>query len=889
MRNLFSRLAPHELADPAQRAAGVATLDPGAPELSKLLVEDPAPQVRAAVARHMTDHAALQAAWQREPDAAVRGAIAAALFGTAHCSDEMRAEIARHGADPQQRHAAIQAIQSEAVLVSLALDAQFSETRKAAAERVTGADGLRKLAEEASNTDRGVARIARQKLHTFEDQARLGAAADELIARAEALASKPGEILASVLELEQRWGSLQIAEDMPHAMRYAAARQALQPRCDQEQQERRERARFNDSWQQWIEALAPPASLDELAAKRTELAALRDEAQARAALLALDALGAAGQRLDAWQTDLQAQADAQSRVIAEQQAGQAEREHAATDAARQQQTAAARQAIHVALHAAERALAEGQLHVARAGANEIKPLRPLAGLLPQPTIKRIGQLMQKLGEMERWESFGQQSAREQLCERAEALAAAQAVAPPSDPVKTAQEVQKLRDEWKALDQQHAGKIKVPQSLWSRFDGACTKAYAPAARYFAERTAQRKLAREQRELFITEQATQVSALLAAEPRDWRGIERWLRDIDQKWRGADLGGVEPKLRKKLDAKLREAIAPLRAALGAHHSTGKAGREALIAEAKALVDAGGRDAMTKLKDIQARWQAHAKANAIAHRDERALWDQFRAVGDAIVSARNAERKKEDEHKHEGRRALDALCAELEALAQPGDSPDATVRGALRELDGRWHQARRAMRSGDPALLRLESRFKSGKSAVEAMLRERERGRTAGLWQALLAKEKLCEALDRHIADGAAGDALDTQSAWAAQPPLPAAWENKLAARRDAALNALADPDAREEYLAQIEQDTEQRRAELLQLELALGIDPPQQYQAARRALQLQQLKERFSSGAAPAANNANASERLLAWCALPGVLETVDRERADRIFAAIARRAP
>ena len=101
----------------------------------------------------------------------------------------------------------------------------------------------------------------------------------------------------------------------------------------------------------------------------------------------------------------------------------------------------------------------------------------------------------------------------QLCERAEALPAAAL-----DPKRLAVEVQNLRNEWKALDQQHAG---VPKALWERFDHACEKAYAPAARHFAEQAARRKEARKSREEFIAAAATHAPTLLG-EPRDWRAI-------------------------------------------------------------------------------------------------------------------------------------------------------------------------------------------------------------------------------------------------------------------------------------------------------------------------------------------------------------------------------
>ncbi len=151
--------------------------------------------------------------------------------------------------------------------------------------------------------------------------------------------------------------------------------------------------------------------------------------------------------------------------------------------AAEQESQAARQHVHNLLHTAEQALAAGQLLAARAAADEIRANKPGAGPLPKPTVQRLSRLTQQLTDLERWESFGQHNARVQLCERAEAAATLALDAP-----RLAAEVQKLRNEWKALDQQHAG---VPKALWERFDHACEKAYAPAARHFAEQAALRK--------------------------------------------------------------------------------------------------------------------------------------------------------------------------------------------------------------------------------------------------------------------------------------------------------------------------------------------------------------------------------------------------------------
>jgi hypothetical protein len=216
------------------------------------------------------------------------------------------------------------------------------------------------------------------------------------------------------------------------------------------------------------------------------------------------------------------------------------------------------------------------LQAARTVTDEIKARRDDTGLLPKPTVQRLSRLVQQLTELERWETFGQRTARLQLCDRAEALAAQ-----PVDPPHLAREVQKLRNEWKALDAQHAG---VPKALWERFDRACEKAYAPAARHFAEQAAQRKQSRTQREEFIAAAAAHAPTLLA-EPRDCRAIERWLRETDHAWREGGLGSVEPEMWKKLDTRLKAAVAPARDALHEAREQAKAVRVQLIADATAL----------------------------------------------------------------------------------------------------------------------------------------------------------------------------------------------------------------------------------------------------------------------------------------------------------------
>ncbi len=919
------RSALHEHADPAQRVLGALELPPDSDELASLLASDPAPEVRAAAAQRCTNVSALATAWEAETDSAVRIDLAAALghvlAETRHseaatalleadgCTDAIRFDVVRRTRDADRRRVAIAALRDEALLVEVALVAEHAETRLAAAERVRTPEGLRKLADAAIKNDRGVARLARKRIDAIADREHQAAEADAILAELEALATKSGPILTAVIELNRRWEALDVGSDAARVARSGLARQALQARFDREHEEQRSRARFERRLSELAGIQDPPATVEALAVVRAELGALRDEAQRYEDRSTDSRLDEAQRRIELWIGELQARGAAEDLVAeAEQLAGGTsiddaklperwqtldrtirtpaltrrfeaalivvEQRRLAQIRAAEQEANGVRQQIHSLLHTAERALVAGQTQIARGAADEIRARKPNAGLLPKPTVQRLSRLMQQLVDLERWESFGQQHARIQLCERAEA-----AVTTELGPPRLAAEVRKLRGEWKALDQQHAG---VPKALWERFDGACEKAYALAARYFAEMSAQRKEARRRRDEFITTAAARAAALLT-EARDWRAIEQWLRETDHTWRDGDLGNIEPRSWKDCDARLRAALAPLRDALAAARDQAKAARQALIDEITALsARAMDRDAPSQVKAIQARWQAQAKAFALGRHDERALWERFRAGCDAIFDARQAKRKQEDNVKHENHRALQEICRALEQLAVATDKADNDIRRATYDLEEQW--AKR-IRGSDAALRVAETRFRNAKTAVEAALSARTRSRKAAIWRNLAAKEHLCDELDGLVR--ATGNAVDSTTIaavsgrWAGLPELAPSWERKMVARRDAALRALSGEADVATYAARIEHGFESRREILLSLEMLLGLESPAEFAAQRLALQVKQLRERFQ-GATMAGNTAG--EWLLAWCGEPGVADARDRQRCERVFSAM-----
>ena len=550
--------------------------------------------------------------------------------------------------------------------------------------------------------------------------------------------------------------------------------------------------------------------------------------------------------------------------------------HDAVVRASQHEEVAARHQLHAALHEAEQALAAGQLQEARAAADRTRGLKLHAGVLPKPSIQRLSRVVQQLTELEKWEKFGQQNARVQLCERAEALPQKTLA-----PTALAREVQQLRAEWKKLDEQHAG---VPKPLWERFDGACERAYAPAARHFAEQAALHKQARKQREDFIAGADAHAPTLLG-EPRDWRAVERWLRETESTWRGTTLGSVDPGTWKKLDARLKTALAPLHEALSAARRQARQEREAFIAEAEALTAKGTeRDLPARVKDLQARWQAHAKSIVLQQRDERALWERFRAACKAAFEARVGSRKEEDQRKQVQRRAFEALCEQLEQLAQADGADEAEIRRVQREAQEQW---RKAIADSGPVPAAIDARFKRARTGVEEVLRGRGRRMEAAVWQTRLAKEQLCEELDALAMRGrrcgcrhGGGRAAALVRAAAAvrglgeQAGRAARCGAARARRRGCALRPRrTDPGLLPE-----------RRDALLELELMLGIPSPADLQKERLAVQVKELRDRFKRTASGGA--ASAADLLLKWAGLPGVADARDRQRCEAVVAKLER---
>jgi len=130
------------------------------------------------------------------------------------CTDAVRAEVARHAKDADRRLAAIAGIREEAILVELALRRRprgDAARRRGVRPLARGPACARRGGQEQG--DRGVARLARQRLDAMKNREGQATEAERGPAQLEALAGRPAPSLTAVVELNRRWQALDMSAD----------------------------------------------------------------------------------------------------------------------------------------------------------------------------------------------------------------------------------------------------------------------------------------------------------------------------------------------------------------------------------------------------------------------------------------------------------------------------------------------------------------------------------------------------------------------------------------------------------------------------------------------------------------------------------------------------
>ena len=804
----------------------------------------------------------------------------------------------------------------EAAAVDFILQSEFSELRLAAAELVHGRDHLERVHTAMRNVDRRVAKLVQGRLDAIrhhESELRRG---EEALAQARALLNDTLLTPNHVAELDRKWSVIRapwLAADFDTVRAELGRRLASQVALQRAMIDRLAvlraleaggldaaalAARLAGLQQEQEAALVDPghaslpralvaefateharltASLatieqDQAALAAREAALGAWEAQAPAELkhetlrkewqrlpaLPANAAGAALQtRFDALLASLPQEARPPKPAPAAKEGANAGAKEGARPAAR-----GADQAFLDNMDALEAALQQGSLGTAAELDKALKEARDKGTRLSAPQADRLAHLRAELKRLSDWARWGGNVSREELIKTVESLPA-QGLAM----AELAKKVGSMRDRWKALDSLSG---PAPRSLWERFDAACSAAYAPAAAHFRQLADERHANAARGQSLVEEAQAEIGRLQSGEA-DWKHVSGTVQRLRTAW--SHLGAVDRKEKKRLDALFADALTTLQRPLEDQRKVEIAVREQLIEEVRKL-DPHERHAVDMLRELQARWQEHARALPLERKAEQALWQRFRGACDALFAARKEQAHAADSERRAHEAAKEALCERLEAAAP--DATPANVGKLLREAAAEWNAIGPVPRAHEA---RIDKRYHAAVAKVQQHADAARRARDTVLAGAVRDKLRLVQALETALANPAAHTHdSDWRQRWDAMLALEGGYEPILRARFDAALAALdATEVERAAYVRTMEDNRGRLLNDLLRLEIAAGIDSGPEFARERLRLQVEVLQSSLKSGQKPGAQAAE----LRALLALPALLDVRTETRIEHLL--------
>ena len=805
----------------------------------------------------------------------------------------------------------------ESRAVDFILRCEFSELRLTAAELVHSRAGLERVHAAMRNLDRRVAKLMQARLDAIRHH-------DAELARGQATLEAARALLADahltpnqVADLDRKWAVIaapELNELFAPVRAQLGARLEAQVRLQRAMIDRLAALRQLET--AGLDAAGMASSLERMMGEQTEALAApehpslpralvsefaNEHARLTAALTTLEQSQAALAAREAALTEWQAQPVAELQgetlrqawrklpALPEGAAGQAlqsrfdallatlpqpvRKEAPAKQQASAEGEGAARpakpakgadQAFLDKLDALEAALQQGSLAHAAELDKALKESKGKGMRLTSAQADRLAHLRAELKRLSDWARWGGNVSREELIKTVEGLSTQNLAM-----AELAKKVGSMRERWKALDSLSGA---APKSLWERFDHACTVAYAPAAAHFRHLADERHANAARGEAIVQEAQAEIAKLESGEA-DWKHVAGTVQRLRLAW--SHLGAIDRKDKKRLDQLFGAALTTLQGPLEEQRKMEVEGREELIDEVLAI-DPHDRHAVDRLRDIQARWQEHARALPLERKAEQALWQRFRAACDGLFAQRKESAHAADVERRAHEAAKEAISARLEAAAP--EATAATASKLLRDAAAEWHAIGPVPRAHEA---RVEKRYHEAIAKVQHHADLSRRAAGLALASALRDKLRAVQELEDSLAQpGQQVSAGDWRARWAALLAAGPEYDPVLDARFEAALNAL-DGD-RDGYARLLEANRPTLLAELLRQEVAAGIDSGAEFARDRLKLQVEALQSTLKAGQKPGARHT----ALHALCALPALADERTALRIEQLLMRTAR---
>ncbi len=932
--------------DPQVRTQAVQELAATDPALTQMALEDDHPGVRRTALHRLTDLTLLQRIAAEDPESGVRDTAEARfrhLMVDAEGSSlpleqrlavlertanpELARYLVTHGMEPELRLAALDKLTDAPLLADLACKDPAAQVRLAASERVQDIAGLEQVAHQTRNRDKRIYRQVKARLDALRDHQKRAERAEALCRELETLAADPGSLLdmGRLHTLTQDWEAQAEAADPLLQERWGQARACFLGRFNTQANGHAERhglcAALESLHRKLADTADPTGALateadtllaDSPAAWTRAGPAPRAEEQRFQDLLAMvrdlrDTLARDRQRagrsrelleraetllhqagaikdkdldklLERWRAlpvpdnkslaaDLRQRFEAALNRLKDRLRKQAE--------LKDQEQAG----IETLIEQLRQALDQGELQQAIALRDQARDrLRHNLSLSRQDMAaldRRLNGFLHRLDELRGWRRWGAHQAREHLCEEAEAMADQD-----EDPAVRGEQVKKLRATWKAMDRNGG---PAPKSLWKRFDAACERAYAPVQAHHQAQSREREANLAARQA-LCEELERVATDTDWERPDWKEIDRLWRQARERWR--QMGPVNRAERKAVQQRFETALERLDQHLDKERQREITRRQALIGRVQALADGDDlKAAIDAAKQAQAEWPPTVQG---PRRQEQDLWQAFRAACDAVFERRQAEHQAADAERQANLERRQALCQELETLAEVGLDNVGQGRDRVQSIAVQWEAAGPVPRAEQRD---LERRYMAAGERFQARLKERAQALERREMESLAQRAELCAEAERLLTDPSADGNAATerlQACWNGLPPLRSAQEAGARRRFESACQALTgDEAARLAHLKTLEAELETRKRLCLRLEILAGVDSPREYAQARMEYQVARLSESLTTrNPTQHQQSTEAREIETDWYAtggLPGDLNTALESRFRRALDA------
>ncbi|MDE3011718.1 MAG: DUF349 domain-containing protein [Pseudomonadota bacterium] len=736
-------------------------------------------------------------------------------------------EAALASGPAEVRQAALARLQDPAVLARVATEARAADARHAAVLRIDDEALLAHVAQQARTRDKRVYKVARDRLDAYARERERHAMQARWLETVENLAAQEHPELSRVMEVERVWAALQ--PDAEADARFQQARVRLHA-CFQAQAEERRQARRQLA--EGAPAGAPAAEMPAAGSSPGEVQGVAGESATaepvNAEAAATDVLADAGAALaepaagimsaPAEAAPAAAAVEGESAAVVAADAAADKRVRGAAPKRKPELDPALRDRIAQELEALEHALEDGHLHDAETRLATLSELQSQAGGVAGSLGGRIRRAVEEIARLRAWRRWGGQQARDHLCDAADALPSREL-----PPEELGRAIKALRAQWQAIAASEGG---APQHLWERFDAACERAWEPVREHFARQAERRAGNLERREALLADLEARVAAL-DVPPVDWKEQAFALADAGRRWH--TLGPVDRKLSRPLEARFVAASGEIERRVRHVRDAEAAEREALIRRAEQLTErSDGRDTVSKLRELQAEWQARSRTVPLERAREQALWERFRAVCDSLFQARDAARAADDAER----------AAHTAAEAE-----------AFRKRSELWRGLR------------------------EAAL-------------ACSAAELAVEAAGAGLGEQGAAIAARLQQAWQSLPDIAGRETAPVQARQQAVLAVCEGRAPAAELLTAFAASAEPLAHGLLELEIGLGLPSPTEFQDLRRRMQLERLADALRSGGR--SDHEGLRRPALALCALAAP-QAAFAQRLDAVLAALAPKPP